>query len=394
VEDSGLREPLDAAQKALLRVIYEPFASSGKWPIWQYVELTLDARGLEAAALLDSLPTVRDSASFGRNYSLVWYMNPGPAPGAEQQVALTVAGMHYLPEAAELIDTLLRTVEFLVEKQRQVKPDPAKVVEATVTSEQITEHLLSTRSGRISASVDITMNQLYEMFMHEPILYGGVQRPNPEAPSWQIRVPWVLRRLRGVSNVDEYIDCTIAFVAPAVVSSPVMPGYEPDLPTAIGYANAVWRNATGHALFSSFDPTSIVRLAQGCASEADFNSLLSALADALGQIVSPGGATPKQRGALEAFRQAAVPLFERDAGERVGQAIDQLIVIRRLRVSTQHADARYRAVSAFQELGLSFPPPSWNIAWTQVASLAEECLSTIREEALASLMMPEGTAGT
>jgi len=347
MEAVTLREPLSVGHAELLRVIYEPFAASGVWPIWQYVELSLDARGLNAAALLDSVPTVRHPSMWGMKYSLAWYMNPGPTPNPDQQVALTVAGLRYIPGAASLIDTLLRTVEFLVTEQRKVIPSPTTVVEATVTSEQMTEHLVQVSiEGRSAAPVEMTMNKLYELFSHEPILHVGVHRPNPAQSAWQVRVPWALRDLRDVDTVDEYLNRIVAYVAPVVVEPLSRPEREPDLPTAIGYANAVWRSRTGHDLFSSFDPTSIVGLTSSSASEADFNSLLSALADVLGQVVAPGVTAAPQRGALEVFSDAVGPMFEVDAGERVRAAINQLIVIRRLRVSTQHAAGHLSPVAA------------------------------------------------
>lgn len=393
MDDVSLREPLSAQHLALFRVMYDQFAVSSEWPIWQYVELILDAKSLDAAELLNTLPTIR--GGYGRNYSLVWYMNPGPAPSADQQVALTVAGMRYIPESVELINTLLLTVEFLVDQQRRVVPAPTKVVEATVTSDQMREHLLkASLEGLCAPPVDLTITKLHELFVHEPILFSGVQRPNPDAPAWSIRVPWALRELRGTTTVDEYLDRTINFVAPAVTSPPPIPIHEPDLPTALGYVDAVWRSRTGRALFASFDPTSIARLTAGCGSESDFNSLLSSLADVLGQVVPPGVTKPSQRGALETLQKAIVPMFEVDAAQRVSEAIDQLLVIRRLRVSTQHADARHRAVSAFQGLGMTFPPPSWETAWAQVAALAEGALTTLREETLAGIKRTFPGTGT
>jgi hypothetical protein len=57
--DGMLREQLSQDQLRLLQVIMEPFDQDRGWPVWQYIDLTLDAKfGLDAAALLDSLPLV------------------------------------------------------------------------------------------------------------------------------------------------------------------------------------------------------------------------------------------------------------------------------------------------------------------------------------------------
>ena len=73
-------------------------------------------------------------------------------------------------------------------------------------------------------------------------------------------------------------------------------------------------------------------------------------------------------------------MLEIDAAERVREAMDVLIGIRHLRVSTQHADARHRAVAAFDTLGMAFPPSSWEQAWVRVAVLAIRAFNVLREE--------------
>ena len=78
-------------------------------------------------------------------------------------------------------------------------------------------------------------------------------------------------------------------------------------------------------------------------------------------------------------------MLETDAAQRVRAAITDLIGIRHLRVSTQHSDARHRAVAAFDELGMPFPPVSWEQAWVHVAVLAIRSLDVLREEVHAGI---------
>jgi hypothetical protein len=63
-------------------------------------------------------------------------------------------------------------------------------------------------------------------------------------------------------------------------------------------------------MFASPDVASVARLTLECVDEGDFNSLMSAMADVLGQVVTPGRVTPSQREALEVVcgyrNQAAV----------------------------------------------------------------------------------------
>lgn len=61
-QTNPLLEPLSVEQRSLLATIYRPFADTGEWPIWQYIDPTLDGVGLDAATVLSSLPTVRRSS--------------------------------------------------------------------------------------------------------------------------------------------------------------------------------------------------------------------------------------------------------------------------------------------------------------------------------------------
>jgi hypothetical protein len=55
----------------LLQVIFEPFDQDRGWPIWQYVDLTMDARyGFDAVAVLESLPIVGHRGPMSLSYGL------------------------------------------------------------------------------------------------------------------------------------------------------------------------------------------------------------------------------------------------------------------------------------------------------------------------------------
>lgn len=49
---ASLLDPLTSEQRLLLAVVYEPFGREGRWPCFQYVEMTLDQAGLGDAATL------------------------------------------------------------------------------------------------------------------------------------------------------------------------------------------------------------------------------------------------------------------------------------------------------------------------------------------------------
>ena len=380
-----LREPLGNDQRTLLRTIWEPFALSGEWPIWQFVDLTLDRMsGLDAAAVLSSLPRVRhpDPAMWSSSYALVWYMNISSfsQPSPEQEIGLTIAGLQHLPEGADLLGAFLVTLTTLAEAQLRLVPSPTSIVEATVTGSAIAEQILNASiSGSSAPPVDMTIRKLRRLLEHEPVLWAGVQPPSGAA-DWTIRVPAALRAFRDVSSIDNYLDRAVEWVAPAQTPLVAFSFGALDLPYCIGYLDAVWRARTRSHLFVNLDPASVGRLTQQCANEEEFNSLMSALADVLGQVVVPGKSSPPKGGALEAVQEHLGQLLEANALARVNRAIDTLVSLRHIRVGSQHADARHKAVAAFESLGMPFPPPSWDHAWIRVAVLAKGALDALREE--------------
>ena len=384
-----LREPLSTEQMHLLKVIFESFNQTGRWAIWQYVDLILDNRyGLDARDVLVSLPVARDPnpARWTSKYELTWRMDSHIDPQPDNRVALTAAGLRYLPQAQPLLDTLLTAIQYLVDRQRMLIPSPSTVVEATVTSEELAKELLTASiAGKSAPPVDLTMLKLRQILSHEPFLWSAIQQPDPANRDWTLRVPAVLRSYRGIKSIDNYLDRVIDLVT--VSEEPVMVWAlgALDIPNAVGYLDAVWMSRTGARLFVHLDPASVARLTQPCGSEEDFNSLMSALADVLGQVVVPGASNPPQRGALEAVRSFLAAKLDTEVADRATAAVDTLISLRRIRVSTQHADARHRAVSAFQEIGLTFPPPSWEYAWNHIAVQARTALDAIREEIHANL---------
>ncbi len=378
---SPLREPLSREQETLLQVISGPFLESAEWPVWQYADLTLDnEHALDAATVLASLPAAGDRAPSSQDYGLVWRPDSYRQPLADDKITVTVAGLSHLPQAGRLVGAFVSVIRFLVSRQRGLVPSPRQVVTAEVTDAEIVQHL---KAAKMPVT-DLMMDRLRILLGHEPFLHAWLQQTNP----WTIQVPAVLRSYRDVTTIEDYIDTVTDLVAPPPIPSVPLSAGALDIPYAAGYLDAVWQIRTGAHLFVNLDPASIARLTQPCGSEEEFNSLMSALADVLAQVVTPGMAVPPQRGALETVRDYLLPTLDEDAAGRVTVAFATLISLRRIRVSTQHADARHRAVTSFQAIGLPFPPTSWNQAWAHIATLAIGALDVLREEVHASTRHP------
>ena len=278
-------------------------------------------------------------------------------------------------------------MRYLARRLEAADPSPFEVVEVTVSSMEVARHL--TRAGVPAVSgpaAEITIRNVGQLLEHEPYLWSGFMRPDPaRTDAWSLRITPVLREFGELQTPASYIEQIEKLVEPQAPLT-VPPSSGPlDIPFAVGYLDAVWKTKTGSRLFVNVDPASAARLALACDDDGDFNSLMSALADVLGQVVKPGESKPPQREALERVRDWLVHQLGADAALRVTEAFGTLIGLRHLRVSQQHADARHKAVEAFRAVGLAFPPPGWAYAWTHIAATARGALDVIREEVHAGL---------
>ena len=231
----------------------------------------------------------------------------------------------------------------------------------------------------------VFVRKVGRLLEHEPYLWHGFMRPDPESERWQLRVPVSIRDFRAVTTIEEYIDKVEQLVAPPEMPSQPLSAAPLDIPYAVGFSDAVWENRTGFPLFARPDPASIARLTQPCDSEGAFNSLMSALADVLSQVAKPGTRKAPRTGALEDVRKYLNTQLEPAPAARCSEAIGTLIKLRTIRPGIEHGDARARAVAAYANLGLSFPLASWPHTWTQVSAMVCGALDVLREEAHAGL---------
>jgi hypothetical protein len=88
MDESVVGAPFSEEHTKSVNTICEPCGPSGQWPIWQDVDVSLDALGLDAAAVLSSLPRVASSEATVQDwsYTLTWYMNPTHVPRHDQLI--------------------------------------------------------------------------------------------------------------------------------------------------------------------------------------------------------------------------------------------------------------------------------------------------------------------
>jgi hypothetical protein len=383
-----LRAGLSPEQLLLLRETFIPWTRTGRWPIWSYLDQRLDAEGLVAADVLASLPRVGQALGGRARYELTWYVSSGGSvPPEDAPIALTVAGLWHLgTDPAQVLAAFMDTLRFLVKKHRSIEPDPYEVKVEAVTSQELASWM--TQTGLFTSPVDSLVPKIGQMLLHEPHLGLFRRRPDEDDGPWELQIRDSIRDYRDTTTIEEYIDRVEQLVSPPEAPTQPFTATPLDIPYAVSFADAVWESRTGSPLFVRPDPASIARLTQPCSSEGAFNSLMSALADVLGQVAKPGSDRAPRQGALEELRKYLDGELDPAAATRCSTAIGTLIQLRTVRHSIEHGDARAKAVSAYGSLGIAFPVASWSDAWARVAAITCGALDVLREEAHAGLTRP------
>jgi hypothetical protein len=175
--------PLSNAEQRLLDTIYEPFRSTGLFPIYQWVDKKLDANGINVEKTLQGLP---------RGLVLDVGGDPARSPGIE--LRLYVRGLRECTEAEPDLDRFLELLRYLVRREQDFRPpSTSKAVPLQVTDEDVRRDL------RL-AEIDVA--KAWSILRLEPGLsFSG----GGSAEEWSFEVTSAIRRFRDVKDIDDYL---------------------------------------------------------------------------------------------------------------------------------------------------------------------------------------------
>ncbi len=177
-------------------------------------------------------------------------------------------------------------------------------------------------------------------------------------------------------------------VEPAV-AEPVSPL---GLPEQFDVLDAYWRLSFGKKLrlLDLNTATGTASLALPCASRAEFESRLSALADIIDKFKVDDELLPpmtkedkkeKIKGSLDALQIALQHKLPDRHHAGIDKAVRSLRTVRQARNIMQHGVARDGGLTAkLREIGINDAPPNWEGAWNSVRAQAADALSAIRNE--------------
>ena len=344
VETDGLHTlrrllaPLSEPQQRIIDLIATTLVEeAGEWPVFDYLEGEFDADGIDAAAVLESLP--RDASG---SYAAAWWpraSNSRPAPDA--RVALTVLGIHHSRTLGSgegnLRDAFFALLELMAERRRTAPRSRTKPTIVEITSEEA-EAVLSARGFRLEG---LPPHFLYELLEHEPATWGAGGSVSTD--SWTRGVPRGVLQFNAVQTMEPYLERTVAFLVPyRPTPRPVTPSPF-GLVATIDYLDMVWRlvPSDGDHLFRLHSAQKAAQLALPVASADEFDSRLSGLAEIVRSMQVPRSSASRGRGRDRRLSALEAHLFKLLPGSklRIERSIATLQNVLDLRDAGQHSAA-------------------------------------------------------
>ncbi len=370
----GLALPPTPQQKVLLDTIGSVFLQHGRWPAWAWVEEELERQDMDANAVLSSMPH-EPTHGYG-------FVSPGRvrAPRPDFQLYLTIAGLHHVESASELVADHLALVSLLGSIRAQVALDPFDTERPRVTMKQVANAWFRDK-GRPPAPINPSR---LEFLSREPATWH-CQLVDGSSPDWVIELSPIIRRFAGVSDVDDYLErLERILVVDAATDSGQVHTSPFTLPAALDYLDTVWRLKFGTGLLVPPGLERSARLALDAGTAEEVDSALSALSEVLKALNVPGqagvGGHPLVR---------LVPFLRTHLAEEVMPRVEAAVAIfdaaRQVRASAQHVGAQARGIAALTGLGLEYPVADWPSAWRQSQQAVAHACDVMRQEVHATL---------
>jgi len=127
-----------------------------------------------------------------------------------------VAGLAHCQDADDLLSLFFHTLGFLVERYRSFMPSPLAAQDVLVRSSELAHSLRD--AGFLD---DVALPVLTEFLEHEPATWG-LSRQRHEDGSWTWKVHSYIRKFRGITTVNAYLERVDELLSPeAFLTHPI-----------------------------------------------------------------------------------------------------------------------------------------------------------------------------
>lgn len=191
----GIWRPPTDTERELLRIPIDVFRTTGEWPVFQYVEMALEKKGLEVHSVLERIP-------FGwfipdkRTYGGTTYVAP------QDHFKITVIGLYYSGEAPDIQSQLFSCIRWATAQRDAFEmPSPNEYVEPTWSFSDFLQGLGQSDQGAIKPNDATFVLELVNAEPDLPHWSGSIANLSER----RIEIPSRIHRYVHIHSLHQYV---------------------------------------------------------------------------------------------------------------------------------------------------------------------------------------------
>jgi hypothetical protein len=371
-------DPWTDDQQRLARVLYDVWEREhARWPNFAYVEHEMRKQDLDAKAVLASFPVVGRVEINSPCYGDVGY-DRVTALGPDTEIRLTLAGLSKMgPDADAPVGLFMSFLREAGKVRLAAVLDPF-----TVTPVEISKADFDTLPEDSKLRTTSLWAAVAGLVQTEPYAVTGLRLiEHPSGSEWTARIGSKAAQYDGGVGAQEYLIEVVRILTPPRLEQPRVLPSPLGLLTALDYLNVTWKLHCRRDLVQPGTMQGTARLAADIGNEDEFSGRLSTLGDLLKSLQIPS--EPKGKEKKHSLVHLESYLLERLSDQNGQDSINRVFPVLRgiteIRNGLQHASAAPERLTAWQELGLTYPPTDWNETWLTVRAKATEAIMDLRD---------------
>ncbi|MFD3945533.1 hypothetical protein [Streptomyces sp. NPDC058579] len=196
---------LTADQLVLLHLLGAPWAETGEWPRWGYVQHHFDTkRRSDAEAILRSLPRIGSDTPFGAGYGLTTAVTDHRAIGETDTIRLTIAGSIHIASMRQKAGIpFVRVLKHMIQLWDDKPVSPSDPGKAYLRSEGLAQKLRLRQ---------VFVDALPDLLSYEPAITTGNGTTTADG-TWEREITRSVLQYRDTKGLEDYIAATERIVA-------------------------------------------------------------------------------------------------------------------------------------------------------------------------------------
>lgn len=204
-DEALLNANVSPAVRSLILETALPWSKTRQWPIWQFVEERMEARGISSEAAEKALRQMPrcDIGGVGASYGYTRGFSPRGMPLEDEPVVLTVAAALVEPDLMPILaDPFLKVLHFMIKRYKETPADPSTPKDVRITSRDLMAAMPELMSD---AAIHDSIAGILEA---EPVTWSGSSGVEAHGFWWK-QVTREVLKYSDVFTVRDYVDRTI-----------------------------------------------------------------------------------------------------------------------------------------------------------------------------------------